>query len=153
MGPVPFEAPPLPAEDGLGTDKHQCRLPLLPDFPQTHPKQSIHLSDLRTANGPLENCRLLAKREIFEPDLFITSEHQKDRPQDTKNCIQHESGSVMVPVAQNQPISGRWGFGEGQDPYPLGDAVTALSVLGQADRSQSRSYCINRCLRVNLIPH
>src|SRR2546425_154712 len=66
LGPVMFEALPVPVQNRFGPDHHQGGLPVLPDFPQTNPKQSIRWSDLCAANGSLEDSQLLAKRENFQ---------------------------------------------------------------------------------------
>src|SRR5215469_8189738 len=74
LRPIMFETLPLPTENGFGLDNHQSRLPILPHFPQADPKQTIHGSDLGTANRSLEDCHLLPERKILQSDLFRTSE-------------------------------------------------------------------------------
>src|ERR1051326_694609 len=82
-GPVSFESPPLPIHHGSGLNNHQHRLPLFPDFPQTHPKQSVQWSNLRTTNAALEYPQLLAKCDILQRDLLMALKNQKHG---TTNC-------------------------------------------------------------------
>src|SRR5437870_5728052 len=89
VAPVTFEPPALPVQDGLGSDNHQRRLPLLPDLLQAHPKQSVPLSDLGTANASLKDCQLFAQCEILQSDLFITAQDQEDRPKKNQDGVQH----------------------------------------------------------------
>jgi hypothetical protein len=116
-GPVSFEPPPLPIDHGFGPDNHQRRLPLFPDFPQTHPEQSIRWSNLRTTKAALEDPQLLAKCDILQRDLLIAPKNQKHRTKNGQDCVQHDSESVSASSLKINHLRNRLDYGEPQvDP-------------------------------------
>jgi len=98
----------LPIDHGFGLNKLQRRLPLFPDFPQTHQKQSVQWSNLRTANAALEYPQLLAKGDILQRDLLMARKNQKHGTTNGQNWVQHHSESVSASSLKINDLPNGW---------------------------------------------
>ena len=148
-----FETLPVPIENGFGVDNHQSRLPILPHFPQTDPKQTIHGSDLGTANRSLENCHLLPERKIFQSDLFRTSEDHEGHAKKTENCIEHEFKSVAALLLKNKRVISHMRFwrwtGPGNPPEISNSPRTPYLNLKEMFAGTAASAGVTRLLTIN----
>ena len=81
-GLVLAEATALPSQDSVGRHDDKSLPPAGPDAGQPDPQQTIHGAELRPGHRTLVDGELLAQGEVFEGELAMTAEEEREKPED-----------------------------------------------------------------------
>jgi len=74
--PVAFESFALPSGDRLRLNEYERRSPILPQFPERNPKQSISIAQTWSLFLMRENSQLMTKCDVFQGDVLVATEEQ-----------------------------------------------------------------------------
>jgi hypothetical protein len=72
----------MPANDCPGFDDNQCGFPMVPDFEQPGPEDTVYIFDFRPFDAALLNSQLLTEGKVFKNDVLFTPEY---KPEQLKN--------------------------------------------------------------------
>ena len=84
----------MPGNDSLRPHDEQCGFPILPNHPQTDPKQPIAIIQFWPADVALEDGELLTQGCILQGDLFLTAEDEKNKTNPNRDAVQHRDTSL-----------------------------------------------------------
>ena len=76
--PVKFESFVMPANNCLWFDDNQCGFPMVPDFEQPGPKDTVYIFDLRPFDAALLDSQLLTEGKVFKNDVLFTPEYKPE---------------------------------------------------------------------------
>jgi hypothetical protein len=77
--PVKFEAFVMPADNCLGFDDNQCGFPMVSDFEQPGPENTVYIFDFRPFDAALLNSHLLTENKVFKNDVLFTPEYKSEQ--------------------------------------------------------------------------
>jgi hypothetical protein len=80
LGPVPAKAPPLPPQDGVGSDDHEGLLPPGPDSGQPDPEEAINSAEGRPRHRSFVHGELLTQGQILEGQLVVAAKEEGEKP-------------------------------------------------------------------------
>ena len=80
LGPVLAKAPPLPPQDGVGSDDHEGLLPPGPDSGQPDPEKAITSAERRPGHRSFVDGELLTQGQILESQLAVAAKEEGEQP-------------------------------------------------------------------------
>jgi hypothetical protein len=112
-GPIHPEALSLPADDRVTVHQVQCLSPRGPDSGKHDPKPSVFPLQSRHSLPSLEHSQLLSQSQILPGQVTAFSQGCSNQKSQPSQCLDHglERGRNDL---NNQQISSRWSFGDGQ---------------------------------------
>jgi hypothetical protein len=81
-GPDEPEAGPLPADDGVGLDDGEGLRPAVPQVGEEDPEQAVGRAQAWTPRGALQDCQLMAQREVLEHQGAVGPDHTEEADED-----------------------------------------------------------------------
>jgi len=114
LGPVLAEAPPLPPQNGVGSNDHERLPPPGPNLGQPDPEEAIRRAKLGPGQPPLVYGKLLSKSEVFKGELLMAAAEEGEETQQVEQEGDHRGGSLFESGRQINQLAPGLGFGEGQ---------------------------------------
>jgi hypothetical protein len=143
LGPVLAEAPPLPPQNGVGSNDHERLPPPGPNLGQPDPEEAIRRAKLGPGQPPLVYGKLLSKSEVFKGELLMAAAEEGEETQQVEQEGDHRGGSLFESGRQINQLAPGLGFGEGQADTSLVLAENAVEAE-QCPRDYSPSQSHHR---------
>ena len=129
LGPVLAEAPPLPPQNGVGSNDHERLPPPGPNLGQPDPEEAIRRAKLGPGQPPLVYGKLLSKSEVFKGELLMAAAEEGEETQQVEQEGDHRGGSLFESGRQINQLAPGLGFGEGQALVEYSDTTGSSSSL------------------------
>src|SRR5262249_29300053 len=89
----------MPGSDRLWPHDEQCGFRILPNHPQTDPKEPIAIVQFWPVAVALKHGELLTQSRILQSNLFLTAEDEKNKTNPNRDTVQHRDTSLRPPAA------------------------------------------------------
>src|SRR4030095_16589412 len=87
--PAAAKPVPMPAHNGVGSNDHQRRTPVLPAYRQGDPEESVAGLQRDSLLDAFDRCQLLAQGHVLEDQLSMAAQHQRQAADNRNEQLQH----------------------------------------------------------------